>query len=325
MVWQSAIRVKRTSPLPGRRARRPRQITGARLLATNILAGVIRYRVERQAQEKAGRQTMRLDFTMERYRDLCQAIVQSGYTPMTVRGYLEAATLPARLAVVRHDVDSTPRQEPRIAGIEDSLGIRATYYFRHRPGIFRPDVMRRLASMGHEVGYHYEAMDKGKGDSARAIDIFSRELADFREVVEIRTISMHGNPLTRWDNRDLWRDHDFRSFGLAGEAYLSFDRSRIGYLSDTGRTWGPEYKVKDWLPPRPGSSDPPYPVPRVRSTDDLIALLRSRQCDHLYLNTHAGRWADGSLEWTRDYALDQAVRLVKRVLALKRRLTGKTG
>jgi hypothetical protein len=268
---------------------------------------------------------MRLDFTMERYRDLCEAIVQSGYTPMTVRGYLEAETLPARLAVVRHDVDSAPRQEPKIARIENGFGIKATYYFRHRHSIFRPEVMRSLAGMGHEVGYHYEAMDKGKGDSRKAIEIFGRELAAFREVVEIKTISMHGNPLTQWDNRDLWRDHDFRSFGLAGEAYLSFDRSRIGYLSDTGRTWGPRFKVKDWLPPRPGSTDPPYAVPRIDSTDDLIEMLRSRQCDHLYLNTHAGRWADGPLDWTRHYAEDQAVRLVKRALALRRRTGGKTG
>ena len=268
---------------------------------------------------------MRLDFTMERYGDLCRAIVESGYTPMTVRAYLEADPLPERLAVVRHDVDSTPRQEPTIAGIETGFGIRATYYFRHRPGIFRPDVMRRLADMGHEVGYHYEAMDKGRGDPAKAIEIFRRELADFREVVEIGTISMHGNPLTRWDNRDLWRAHDFQSFGLVGEAYLSFDRSRIGYLSDTGRTWGPEFKVKDWLPPKPGSTEPPYPVPRVSSTDDVIALLRSRQCAHLYLNTHAGRWADSRLDWARDYAMDQAVRLVKRALALRRRLSGRRG
>ncbi len=268
---------------------------------------------------------MRLDFTMDRYRELCQAILESGYTPMTVRAYLEAGTLPARLAVVRHDVDSTPRQEPTIAEIESSLGIRATYYFRHRRGIFRPDVMQSLAGLGHEVGYHYEAMDKGRGDSARAIEIFARELADFREVVEVKTISMHGNPLTRWDNRDLWRDHDFASFGLVGEAYLSFDRSRIGYLSDTGRTWGPRFKVKDWLPPRPGSHDPPYPVPPVDSTDDLMALLRSGQCDHLYLNTHAGRWADGLADWTKDYAFDQAVRLVKSVLALTRRPGGTRG
>jgi hypothetical protein len=267
---------------------------------------------------------MRFDFTLDRYKDLCEAVVQSGYAPMTVREYLETPTLPSRLVVMRHDVDVTPTREPKTAQIEHGFGIRATYYFRHKRGIFHPDVMRQIAGMGHEVGYHYEVLDKAKGDSAKAARIFGDELAAFREVVEIKTISMHGNPLTRWDNRDVWRDHDFKSFGLSGEAYLSFDSSSIAYLSDTGRGWGPEFKVKDWLPPKPGSEEPPYPVPRVRTTDDLIGVIRKNQCDHMYINTHAGRWADGSFDWLTKSIEDQAVNLVKRVLALKRRASRKT-
>ena len=117
---------------------------------------------------------MRLDFTMDRYSDLCEAIVQSGYSPMTVRDYLETDRLPSRLAVVRHDVDVTPRHEQKIAQIEKGFGIRATYYFRYKRGVFRPDVMRQIASIGHEVGYHYEAMDKGKGNSQKALEVFRR-------------------------------------------------------------------------------------------------------------------------------------------------------
>jgi hypothetical protein len=268
---------------------------------------------------------MRLDFTMDRYRDLCESIVRSGYTPMTVRDYVEADRLPSSLAVVRHDVDVTPRHEQKIARIEIDFGIRATYYFRCKRGVFRPDVMREIADMGHEIGYHYEVVDKAKGHSQKALEIFGSELAAFREVAEIKTISMHGNPLTQWDNRDLWRDHDFKDFGISGEAYLSFDRSKIAYLSDTGRTWGPEFKTKDWLPPKPGSNEPPYAVPKVRTTDDLIEMMRKHQCDRLYFNTHAGRWADGSFDWIRQSIEDQAVNLVKRVLALRRRTGRNTG
>lgn len=263
---------------------------------------------------------MRPDFTMDRYRDLCEAIVESEYVPMTVRDYLETKRLPPRLAVVRHDVDVTPRHERKVAQIESNLSIRATYYFRYKRGVFRPDVMRQIADMGHEIGYHYEVMDKARGDSQKALEIFASELTSFRDVVEVETISMHGNPLTRWDNRDLWRSHSFTDFGISGEAYLSFDRSEIAYLSDTGRTWGPEFKVKDWLPPKPGSNGPPYAVPRIHTTDGLIEMVRSHQCDRLYLNTHAGRWADGTFDWTRQFIEDQIVNLVKRALALKRRI-----
>lgn len=267
---------------------------------------------------------MRLDFMLDSYTDLCEAIVRSGYAPMTVHDYLETGKLPARLAVMRHDVDETPRRERKMAQIESDFGIRATYYFRFRKGIFLPDLIRELAGMGHEIGYHYEAVDKAKGNPQRALEIFGDELTAFREIVDVKTIGMHGNPLTRWDNRDLWRDHDFKGFGISGEAYLSFDSHSIAYLSDTGRTWGPELKTKDWLPPKADGGKPPYAVPKVHSTDDVIQMIRKHQCDQLYFNTHPGRWGDGLLSWTRSFAEDEAVNLLKRAMALKNRAGGKT-
>jgi len=81
---------------------------------------------------------MSLDLTLAEYEDLCEAIAYSGYAPMTVRAYLEARELPSRLVVMRHDVDTTPKNEPEMALIEKDSGIRATYYFRYKRGVFRP-------------------------------------------------------------------------------------------------------------------------------------------------------------------------------------------
>jgi hypothetical protein len=141
---------------------------------------------------------------------------------MTVRAYLERQDMPSKLAVMRHDVDVRPKNEPKMALVESDFGIRATYYFRYKVGVFQPDVIGKIAAMGHEIGYHYEALDKAKGNFEKALDVLKCELDAFNEVVGIKTVSMHGNPLTRWDNRDLWREHDLRDYGVLGEAYLSF-------------------------------------------------------------------------------------------------------
>ena len=260
---------------------------------------------------------MSFDFTIEKYRDLCEAIASSDYTPMTVRAYLETRDLPSKLVVVRHDVDVRPENEPRTALIESDFGIRATYYFRYKGGVFQPDVMKKIAAMGHEIGYHYETLDKAKGNCEKALEMFKCELDAFKEVVDIKTISMHGNPLTQWDNRDLWRKYDFRDFGVLGEAYLSFHD--IVYLTDTGRTWSPAYKVKDMLLPDTkggGQSDMP---PKVHSTDDIIKLMETGQYHHLYLNTHASRWGSSALDWATSLAQDTAVNIIKRGLALRAR------
>jgi hypothetical protein len=263
------------------------------------------------------RQSMSIDFTIDKYTDLCEAIASSGYTPLTVQAYLEAKDLPSRLVVVRHDVDASPRNEPKIALVESDFGIRATYYFRYKPNIFRPDVMRKIAAMGHEIGYHYETLDRAKGDLKRALEMFKSELAAFREVADIKSVSMHGNPLTQWDNRDLWREYDVRDYGVLGEAYLSFHD--IIYLTDTGRTWSPAYKVKDMLPPDAKGKRGSQIAPKVRSTDDVIKLIETGQYSRLYLNTHAGRWGTSSLDWATSVVKDAAVNIVKLGIALKTR------
>ena len=265
---------------------------------------------------------MSIDFTIEKYTDLCETIAFSGYMPMTVRAYLETKDLPSRLVIVRHDVDATPRNEPKIALVESDFGIRATYYFRYKASIFKPDVMREISAMGHEIGYHYETLDKARGDKEKALELFKRELAAFNEVIDIKTVSMHGNPLTKWDNRDLWRKYDVRDFGVLGEAYLSVHD--ITYLTDTGRTWGPEFKTKDWLPQESKGEGQNNIPPKVRSTDDVIKLMEAGQYSHLYLNTHAGRWGTSAFDWATCVAKDAAVNVVKRGIALRTRGRQKT-
>lgn len=258
---------------------------------------------------------MSIDFTIGKYTDLCEAIAFSGYTCLTVRAYLETRDLSSRLIVMRHDVDASPRNEPKTALIESDFGISATYYFRYKPNIFRPDVVLDIAAMGHEIGYHYETLDRAKGDLQKALELFGRELAAFKEVIDIKTVSMHGNPLTQWDNRDLWRKYDLRDFGILGEAYLSFHD--IVYLTDTGRTWSPAYKVKDKLPPGLKGAGLGDSAHEVRSTDDVIKLIETGRYHHLYLNTHAGRWGADALDWATSLAKDRAVNIVKLGLALR--------
>ena len=41
--------------------------------------------------------------------------------------------------------------------IERELGISGTYYFRSTKEVFKAEIM-------HEIGYHYEVLDKAKGN-----------------------------------------------------------------------------------------------------------------------------------------------------------------
>jgi hypothetical protein len=234
---------------------------------------------------------------------------------VTVLAYLQAEKALGRFAIMRHDVDRRVGNAKRMAQLESDLGISATYYFRFKSRTFKPDVISDIARMGHEIGYHYEVVDKARGNYEHAMKIFEREISAFREFVEVKTVSMHGNPLTRWDNRDLWRKYDFKTLGILGEAYLSL--GEVAYLSDTGRTWGHEHKVKDWLPPGDNGEEGDRVASGLHTTYDLIKLIETEQHHRLYLNTHPERWADSTLGWVVSFMNDNAVNIVKRALSLK--------
>ena len=190
------------------------------------------------------------DFTLTKYESLLQAIKKTDYSTCTVYDFLK--NKPGKCIILRHDVDRAVNRNLEMAKLEHSYGIKSTYYFRHIEETFKPDIILQMAEMGHEIGFHYEVMDKAKGDPEKAIEIFKKELEDLRKVTEnvteINTVCMHGNPLKPWSNRDLWQKYDFRDFGLTGEPYLSIDYNKVFYLTDTGRTWADlKIRVKDTI------------------------------------------------------------------------------
>jgi len=248
------------------------------------------------------------DFTMEKYGELCHALLDAGYTPVTVHRYLVDPP-EGRTVVLRHDVDRRPENALKMAELEHALGIHATYYFRH-PYTFLPETIKQVLTLGHEVGYHYEVLSKADGDYTRAIALFAEELEDFRTLCDVRTICMHGRPLSRYDNRDLWKKYDFRDYGIEGEAYLSMAGKGLLYLTDTGRNWGGKHSVRDAMP---GAG---VALPLVETTDDLVEWIGSTGEKGLYLTVHPERWAMSEGEWIISSSKDVVVNFGKYILMM---------
>jgi hypothetical protein len=107
------------------------------------------------------------DFTLDKYRELCLALLDGGYTPLTVYSYLVLEgnnNNNNKLVVLRHDIDRRPGNALRMAELEHELGIQSTYYFRF-PYTFKPEIIRKIHDLEHEVGYHYEVLSKANSAS----------------------------------------------------------------------------------------------------------------------------------------------------------------
>lgn len=272
---------------------------------------------------------MAADFTYDAYRGLLDAAIDAGYPFLTVREYLAEPSTPERFVIVRHDVDRKPRNAVDMANFEAARGIETTYYVRTVDGTFEPALLREIASLGHEIGYHYEDLDRADGNPMAGRRAFAHNLALIRSIAPVKTVCMHGNPLTPHDNRDLWSGVGagerggtgagaLARFGLLGEAYLSIDYDDVAYFSDTGRTWreGP-LKVKDRVDAGTdrsvGANGP------VETTDDLITLLETGTVDRACLLVHPNRWAGSSPELVVEWVTDKAINAVKRSLRLAER------
>ena len=70
-----------------------------------------------------------------------------------------------------------------------------------------------------------------------AIDDFQLNLEKLRKLYPVKTICMHGSPLSKWDNKDLWKKYDYRDYGIIAEPYFDVDFDEVFYLTDTGRRW----------------------------------------------------------------------------------------
>lgn len=194
------------------------------------------------------------DFTLKTYHLLLSALKEKGYQFQTFRDFLKDPT--SRCVILRHDVDARKMNSLTTAQLENELGIRGTYYFRIVPDSFDEEVIREVAGLGHEVGYHYEDVSstalrqKISVDESRlvkeALSSFTENLEKLRRIVPVKTVCMHGSPLSKWDNRLLWKYYDYRDFGIVGEPYFDTDFGEVLYLTDTGRRWdGQGVSIRD--------------------------------------------------------------------------------
>ncbi len=246
---------------------------------------------------------MTFDFTLEKYEELLQTL--EGYRIFTVLSYLEERPT-SDFVILRHDVDRKPTNALRMAELENQRGIKSTYYFRFFNGGFNTQIIKRIQGLGHEIGYHYETLSKTKGDYEEALKIFESQLNEFRKICEIKTIAMHGSPLSKYDNKDLWNRYNFKHLDIIGDASISI--KDINYFSDTGRTWSLRNNIRDFIQ---DSSINRYDL---NTTNDLLALTKSKKVDILYISIHPERWASNRFEWLYSYMLDMVFNIGKRIL-----------
>jgi tetratricopeptide (TPR) repeat protein len=252
---------------------------------------------------------MSKDFTLDKYEEFLKMALNKGYVLVSFQDYL--ANDFNKALVLRHDVDKKPQNSLRTAELQHRLGVKGTYYFRAVPSSFDVEIIKKIVELGHEIGYHYEDLTICNGDYEKAIVHFEKWLKKLRDFYPVKTVCMHGSPLSKHDNRKLWDKYDYKSYDLIAEPYFDIDFNKVFYITDTGRKWdGHKVSVRDKVSSKFDLS--------FHTTDQLIDALKNENLpNHIMQNIHPQRWSNNSLEWIQELVLQRVKNGIKKTLFVK--------
>ena len=243
-----------------------------------------------------------MDFTIQKYGELIGALRSYGFESL----------------ILRHDVDMSPENSLRTARLEASMGMMGVYYFRAVSESWDEGIIREIAALGHEVGYHYESLTTCNGDVDAAYQDFCRNLEKLRELVSVKSICMHGSPRSPYDSKDIWKKYDYHALGIEQEPYLDTDFSKMFYLTDTGRRWdGYKVSVRDKIPQYQDEWIAEGWI--FHTTDDVIGGLRRGSIPkNLMMTVHPQRWNPFGFKWMKEVVIQNAKNIVKKVIVAGR-------
>lgn len=247
-----------------------------------------------------------MDFTTSTFQTLLESLQQQGFSFQTFAEYIEQQK--EKTVILRHDVDRVPYNALKTAQIENESGIKGSYYFRIIPESFNETVIKKIAGLGHEIGYHYEDLTISKGNIDKAYDSFCGNLEKLQKLYSVKTICMHGSPRSKYDNKDIWKKYDYKKIGIIGEPYFDVDFSKVFYLTDTGRCWdGNKYSIRDKVNSSFNLS--------FHSTQQIInAANQGKLPEQIMFTIHPQRWNNNMYKWVKEFVFQNMKNKIKQML-----------
>lgn len=245
-----------------------------------------------------------MDFTVTQYQKLLQSLIQQDYHFQTFEDFLRNPQ--EKVIILRHDVDLYPQNSLVFAKIQAENNVKGVYYFRAVPESWDDTIIKKIAELGHEVGYHYENLTTCKGDIEAGFNDFKANLEKLRKLVPVSTICMHGSPMSKYDSKDLWKKYKYKDLGIIGEPYFDVNFNEVFYLTDTGRKWdGVNVSVRDKVKSSYTQS--------FHSTDDIIKAANNGELPNKIMFTfHPQRWSNQPLFWFRELVFQSLKNLIKK-------------
>lgn len=182
-------------------------------------------------------------FNLSHYRYCLESAQKQGYEFLTMSDYAsrhhQLKNSPAKIILLRHDIDHNLALALNFAALEHSLGIKATYFVRLHgkysiTSLENYRVLRQLLHDGHEIGLHHDC-DFATLVNENPDTFFHRDKAVLEAVMnqKIKGVSSHEPGKSVF----LVTDADLSRLGLQYQAYSDLFLKEMKYISDSSSRW----------------------------------------------------------------------------------------
>jgi hypothetical protein len=186
-----------------------------------------------------------IDFTYDGYRELLGEFDAAGYT---WSNYEQA--IGPKTAILRHDVDYSPRKALTLATIEANRGVTGAYLFLVRSpfyNVFDPeisDIIREIHHLGHDIGLHFDSHAYWESEPSHGVLL--EEIKTERQLLE--TVVDSTIPVVSFHNPPSWALE--RSFDAFVSTYEQRFFDVIEYVADSNQRWRDSNPFVPELPDR---------------------------------------------------------------------------
>jgi hypothetical protein len=188
---------------------------------------------------------MKCDFSYIHYRNVLKKALKEGFSLTNFRDYERIKSSP-RVIILRHDIDSFPHRDLRMAQIENDLGIKSTFFVRVHGQYYYPFEqntflnLKQIMELGHEIGLHSEARTLAPLFQINMVDFFLREKKMLEKILDIEIISASEHAYLGRPEK-FWQDHFFTKVKKQRVGIENFPQEKrfqkYHYLSDSLGHW----------------------------------------------------------------------------------------
>ncbi len=188
---------------------------------------------------------MKCDFSYNHYRGVLKKALRMNFVITNFRDYPQVQKS-AKIIILRHDIDSFPERDLKIAQIENHLSIKSTFFVRVHGEYYSPfekntfKNLQEILKLGHEIGLHFEARLLAPDWKMNRIEVFKREKRVLEEMLGLKIISAAEHAyLGRPEN--FWKNHFFTQVSKAKVGIKNYPQEKrfqkFHYLSDSLGHW----------------------------------------------------------------------------------------